>query len=527
MKCHGIVLNKGVVTPVIAIAIGLVSGPLWGSSLEGEGVQSFTGVAYEEQISNVQAHKNLPLVKESVPGPLRDTTLEHVEPTRFIDRTEEMGLPKNISGSVCWVDFNNNGWPDLVAGGRLFINNEGEGFTLIARGLGWGIVAADFNNNGWNDLFSFSQQRLYRNKAGTELVEVTLPAFPPDYNSQAAAWGDFNNNGLLDLYVSGYENWPNQITYPDFLLINQGDETFKLQQISSAHRARGVTNCDFNRSGALDIYVSNYRLQPNLLWINDGSGQFTNEARRYNVAAGNGHSIGAAWGDFNNSGWFDLFAGNFAHPGQPESRFLRNRGPEGNFHFEDMGTGGVYFQESYASPAAGDFNNDGRLDLVFSTVYPMGRGNVPNYPVLFLNEGEFQFRDVTAEVGLAELPPTYQVAWADFNNNGQLDLFVAGRLFENVGNSNYWIKIRLQGDGSNINRSAIGAQVRINLGDEILTRQVEGGTGRGNQNEATLHFGLGSQAGPFDLEIFWPDGTTRTISSVPVNRVLDVIYEAQ
>ncbi len=498
----------------------------WSSDLGG-GLWRGVNPRHLERDSAALGRVRLPMEGEPVFLRFRATRLDRIERTRFADRTEALGLPV-VGGAVCWVDFNNNGFPDLVAGGRLFRNNQGNGFTQIASGLGW-VVAGDSNNNGWPDLFSFTQQKLYRNNHGNGVVEVPLPSFPDGYVSQAAVWGDFNGNGRLDLYVSGYENWSEGITWPDYLLINQGDGTFVIAATYSGRRARGVTTCDFDRSGALDIYVSNYRLQANQLWKNNGAASLTDVASARGVAAASagfsgGHSIGAAWGDFNNSGWFDLFAGNFAHAGQPQSRFLRNRGPEGEFHFEDMGTGGVYYQESYASPAAGDFNNDGRLDLMFTTVYGTASGGVRNYPVLYQNEGGFRFSDVTAEAGLAELPPTYQAAWADFNNNGQLDLYVAGRLFENRGNSNHWLKVRLRGDGVNVNRSAIGAQVRIHIGEETLSRQVESGTGRGNQNDATLHFGLGSQPGPFDLDIFWPDGTTRTLSSVPSNRLINVTY---
>jgi enediyne biosynthesis protein E4 len=294
-----------------------------------------------------------------------------------------------------------------------------------------------------------------------------------------------------------------------------------------------VTACDFNEDGHLDVYVSNYRLQPNLLWLGDGTGRFRNVAAEYSAEAtsagfAGGHSIGACWGDFDNEGHFDLFAGNFAHVdhrgNQPKSRFLRNLGPSKNYHFQDMGACGVYYQESYATPAAADYDDDGRLDLFFTTVYGTASFGKKNYPVLYRQEGPFVFSDATASAGLAELPPTSQAAWADFNNDGHLELVAGGKLFVHQGTVNHWLKVRLEGDGRIVDRSAIGTRVRVPLGDQTLTRQVEAGTGEGNQNDLTLHFGLGSHATPVSLQIFWPNASRQVVSDVSPDRTISIRF---
>lgn len=429
------------------------------------------------------------------------------------------------TGAACWVDLNNDGWPDLVGGGGIWRNEKGKAFTKI--GASGEAVAADFDNDGFADLFSWSQMKLYRNEKGLSFTEVPLPALP-ETTSRGACWGDFNNDGFVDLYVGGFEGGGRSITYPDFLLMNEGGKSFRLQSKEAVSKARGVTACDFDRDGDLDIYISNYRLEPNRLLVNDGNAGFRDQAGPRNAIAtsdafAGGHSIGAAWGDFDNDGEFDLFAGNFAHVDsrgdQPKSRFLRNLG-RGSYRFDDKGTSGVFYQESYATPSAGDYDNDGRLDLFFTTVYLPASFGRPNHPVLFRNAADFDFKDVTKDAGVAELPPTYQAAWADYDRDGDLDLVSAGKLFQNQGApGNRWITMTLRGDGKRVNRLAIGAQVRIRVGDKILSRQVEAGTGEGNQNDLTLHFGLGAdKTKTFDAEIVWPGGVRQTVKGLAPNK---------
>ena len=252
------------------------------------------------------------------------------------------------------------------------------------------------------------------------------------------------------------------------------------------------------------MYVSNYRLQPNVLWRNDSKGQLEDVAAATNTLAtsegfGGGHAIGASWGDFDGDGRFDLFAGNFAHVDsrgdQPKSRFLRGQ-EDGTF--EDMGTCGVFYQESYASPAAGDFDNDGDLDLFFTTVYEVASFGRSNNPVLYRNDGGWSFTDVTEQAGLAGLPATYQASWADFDKDGDLDLVTAGKLFENTGPCGGSLRVQFS------RAPAIGAQVRAKVSGGFITRQVEAGTGQGNGGDLTLHLGLGDHKGDVDLEVRWP-----------------------
>lgn len=445
----------------------------------------------------------------------------------FNDVTEQLGLNGLSNGTASWGDYNNDGWADLYAGGQLWKNEKGKKFVRVDGGkLSGDGIWGDYDNDGFLDLFIWQGKgRLYHNISGErlEVVENVLPELPTKV-SLGATWGDFNGDGFLDLYVGGYETWQ-VANYVDVIYFNQGGKSFKevWRTPGKAKPARGVTAADFDEDGDLDIYVSNYRLVYNLLWRNDGKGQFEEVGNQYGVwgdgALGAwGHTIGSAWGDLDNDGYLDLFVGNFSHPPdyQDRPKFLKNLGPDGKYHFKDMSQGaGLHWQESYASPALGDFDNDGKLDLFFTTVYPGDRS------VLYRNLGGWKFRNVTSGSNVNR-PTTYQGAWADFNHDGYLDLVTGGRLFQNPGGKYHWLKVKLIGSGE-MNRDAIGGKVRVVLNGEVLTRQVETGTGQGNQNDMVLHFGLGSHGGEVEIEVMWPDGKKEK-RKVKVNQLLKWQY---
>jgi len=431
----------------------------------------------------------------------------------FQDRTAQI-VPGLGTGAVSWGDFDNDGYVDVYDGAHVWRNNGGTNFTSFADVPGVGNWA-DYDNDGFLDIGT-RWGDVFHNDAATGFSSDPFPPVPMTY-TRGSSWGDFNGDGYVDIYIGGYENPGYQ---PDAIFTNNGDRTFSQTwvQTGDIDPARGISVCDFDQDGDTDIYVSNYRLERNILWQNNGTGTFTNVADSYGATGGYGHSIGADWGDMDNDGNIDLFAGNFSHSGQPQSKFLRNTGPAGNYHFEDRsGSAGLAWQESYASPTLGDYDNDGYLDLFFTTVYG------GNTAVLYRNNGDWTFTDVTSIAGLGGIGASfnYQASWADFDNDGDLDLATEGKLFVNNAtdvNSNHWLKVQLRGDGVTINSAAIGAQVRITLPNgEILTRQVPGSVGEGNQNDLTMHFGLGSHSGPVDLEIFWPGGTVTEITGVLVD----------
>ena len=454
-------------------------------------------------------------------------------------------FPGETSVLPRWIDYNNDGWTDAVTNGFLWRNDlatTGE-FTRVTT-QDDNVYPADFDNDGWTDLIAVSGRgssvEVLRNVDGTGAFQsIANTPIGDTIESQGASVGDFNDDGYVDIYIGGYEIWPHT-SFPDKLVLNvpvtptatnpHGRGFVHAWTQSDLLRARGITSADWNEDGRLDVYVSNYRLQPNLLWVNNGNGSnfpFDNGASTYNADGDSGHSIGSAWGDMDSDGLIDLLAGNFAHEDQPEPHILLNQGPNQNYAFHDRhreGETGIPYVESYASPSFGDFDNDGMLDLLYTAlVSSYGDNNV-----LMRNvgtQGNPFFADVTGAMGL----PTsgwgdYQVTWSDIDNDGDLDLGAAGRLWRNdTVNNNNWLKVQLRGNGTTVDGSAIGAQVRVTAGDLIVTRQVESGTGQGQVNDLTLHFGLGTYSGSLDVEVFWPDGTVRTVHANP-NQSIRIPY---
>ncbi len=446
--------------------------------------------------------------------------------------------PTMGGGQVAWGDYNNDGFVDLSVVGVLHRNNGGTSFTRI-RSLGSSGIWGDYDNDDWLDFFSYDTGELFHNEGGTSFTAISLPELGIAPVSRGATWSDHDNDGYLDLYVGGHETWgPPTVWHSDVMLRNNQGTGFTNAWTQPANTlyspgwprpGRGVTSADFDRDGDIDTYVSNYRLEPNSLYVNDGTGNFSEEGAARGVQGGTGHNAwghgtGSVWADFDNDGELDLFAGHFAHSFNPHSQFLRNRGAGAGYTFENMGESGVTYQESYGTPVAGDYDNDGDVDLFFTTIRNYSASESSK---LFRNNGNWSFTEVTAAEGLPSGMDTWQAGFGDYDNDGHLDLIAGGNIFHNEGNNNHWLKLKMVGDGQTINRNAVGAQVRIQVGSKTYMRQVEFGTGEGNQNDPTLHFGLGNHAGSVDIDILWPGGTTRQVTDLAVDQLHEIHFGMQ
>jgi len=443
---------------------------------------------------------------------------------KFQDVTQKSGLEKIGNQCASWADLNNDGWVDLISSGRVWKNLEGKSFVDITKGSGIApvsgtCVVADFNGDGNRDIY-------FANKGGTLYFgggnfkfskgKSTKNKSPVTRGISAA---DFDNDGYVDIYIANYEIWKKQIGFRDIILRNDKGSLVKQWEASDKKlmRGRGVTSCDFNNDGWMDIYVSNYRLMPNFLWINQGGWKKIDKAREYACAGSehrnlvfknsqkipygsSGHTIGSLWADFNNDTYFDLFVGNFSHPPKYQDRpmLLKNGGPAKNYRFVDKSAvAKIPWQESYCSPAAADVDNDGLVDIFFNTIYPRDTGR------LLRNLGEWKFKDITLESRI-KARRSYQNAFADFDNDGRIDLLSSGRLYRNLSDTGNWLKISLVGKAPNT--SAIGAKVIVECDGKKYIRQVEAGTGEGNQNDLSLHFGIANYSGKAKIKVIWPKG---------------------
>ena len=436
--------------------------------------------------------------------------------------TGAAGLTGAGTNQAAWVDYNNDGWADLHTTKALWSNRRGKAFVRSGPG-GQSNTWADLNNDGRLDFFNPGSGTVsYQKVDGT----FTSDKLPDRVNkvSDGGTCVDLDGNGRADLYWGGYES--DGAPQPDSLYLNiNGRGMIKVwHSPDPLQPTRGITTCDFDNDGDTDIYVTRYRLEPNALLVNGGIGQkdgqktgsFGMGASYHRVTGGNGYGIGSAWGDLDNDGLFDLFAGNAAKRGQPQSQFLKNLGPDQQFRFENQGQCGLHYQKSYGSPALGDYDNDGDLDLFLTTIQGTDTA------VLYRNDGDWNFTHVTGEAGLQGIHRTMQAAWGDFDNDGDLDLMSGGQLWRNKGPAGNWLKVKLEGSDARVNRAAIGAQVRIKLGDKTLTRQVESSTGRGNMNDLTMHFGLAAHSQDVELEISWPYIKEKQTVTTPVNRLVTV-----
>ena len=460
-------------------------------------------------------------------------------------------------------DFENNGLLDVVTSSpgsceaMHFFHNNGDGtFTNRATQAGLAdqvgdlnMIQTDYNNDGCLDIlvmrggWDLPQRRsLLRNNCNGTFTDVTAASglAVPATSSQTAVWADINNDGLLDLFV-GNEIGPSQ------LFLNKGDGTF--EDISHAAGVdkiavtKGVVAGDYDNDGYVDFYVSNLSGQ-NFLYHNNHNNTFTEVAQQAGVV-GNGRGFAAWFFDYDNDGWPDLFVTSYSlsvdetmrtYLGLPHNastmKLYRNMG---NGTFKDVTTK-VGLDKVFMPMGAnfGDIDNDGFLDLYLGTGNPSYNSEVPH--VLLRNDAGKRFVDVTASSGTGELHKGHGVAFADLDRRGYEDLLevVGGavpgdrhafRLFENPGNGNDWINLKLV--GAKTNRAAIGARIKITVEDEgQKARPIYRTVGSGGSFGASpleQHIGLGKSARMVNIEIWWPASNTRqTFTNVGKNQFLEI-----
>ena len=445
----------------------------------------------------------------------------------FTDVAPSMGVDDIGNGQgVSSIDFNNDGFTDifLVNNGqpcRLFRNDNGIGFTDVAatvgvnnNGNGRGNAIGDFNNDGLTDIVigNYSQSCiLYRNDS-TAFTNVTTAA-----GMNLTSWGgsinwfDYNADSRLDCYI-GNDGIP---THANYLFENNDLSTFT-EVAASVGLADDLSTlstatADYDNDGDLDIFIGNQSGSPTGVLFQNNGGSFTNVS----VASGletYSYTWGADWGDFDNDGDLDLY---LANSNAGNQCFVNNG--DGTFT-ESAAFLGIADPTSSFSCGWADFDNDGDLDLYVAN----GSSGVDK---LYRNDGG-TFTDVAATVGTNDMRHSNSTTWADLNNDGFLDLYLSNngsenRLYmSNAGNSNHWLELKLV--GVTVNRSAIGARVRIVAGGLSQIREVQGGSGHNGQNSLPVEFGLGSNEMVDSIIVNWPGGPIDIHTNIPSDQILTV-----
>ncbi len=493
---------------------------------------------------------------------------------RFRDVAPSLGLDTfNLAGGVIVEDMDGDGLLDIVTstydpnGPLTCYRNLGNGrFEDLSDASrcsdqlgGLNIVAADYDGDGDTDvlilrgawLFDDGQIRnsLLRNNGDWTFTDVTVTAglAYPARPTQAAAWGDFDGDGLLDLYVvneSRVSHDPNG-DYPAQLFHNDGDGTFMdvagEAGVTNDRYAKGVTAGDFDDDGDLDLYVSN--VGPNRLYRNDGKGKFTDVAEAVGVIDPE-VSFVPWFFDYDNDGHLDLWVGGFNARiddlaaealGLPHTatlpRLYRNRG-DGTF--EDV-TRQANLAHVYLPMGAnfGDLDNDGWLDFYLGTGNPLFESLMPN--VMLRNDRGVRFQDVTQSGGFGHLQKGHGVAFADLDQDGDQDIYhqlggfypadrFSNSLFLNPGHKGHYLYVKLVGVRSN--RGAVGARLRVVVRTPSGKREIHRAAGVVSSyggSPSRQEIGLGDATRVEQLDVIWPtSGTRQSFTHVPMDTMIRV-----
>ncbi|MFP5204629.1 MAG: CRTAC1 family protein [Acidobacteriota bacterium] len=507
--------------------------------------------------------------------------------------TPEKYQPEAMPAGVALFDYDGDGWldiylvngaemPSLVKTGpkywnRLFHNNGDGTFSDVTEragvagaGYGMGAAVGDYDNDGRPDLFvaNVNGNQLFHNNGDGTFTDVTAKAGLSGgvYNGRkmwsiAAGWFDYNNDGLLDLFVANYCQWdpryepvcmgldgrgychPDSFApLPNSLYRNNGDGTFtdvsKETGIAAVlGKGMGIAFADFDGDGFLDVFVANDN-SPNLLFHNLGGKRFEEIGFQAGVAYNDEGialaGMGADFRDLNNDGLPDIW--HTAIENETFPLFVN----QGNGSFRNATQASrlatITRLMSGWSNGAVDLDNDGWKDLV------VARSNVldniaeiskhfryaePNS--VFRNLGNGQFDDVSASAGADFILPAPHrgLAYGDLDNDGKMDLVVTAlgapvKVFRNITRTNHhWILLKLAGARSN--RMGIGAKIRVTTGDgKTLYNEATTSTGYAASSDPRVHFGLGGSSMIKEIEIRWPSGTRQLLHDVAVDRILEV-----
>ncbi|SNS48843.1 Repeat domain-containing protein [Ekhidna lutea] len=398
---------------------------------------------------------------------------------------------------------------------RVSLSNELTDAEYTSRGTFWG----DFDNDGNLDAFVNGEGVSdYINEASSYLFYGNgSGGFDAPYEFNALTFNstpvDINGDGLLDIYV----------TDVDIILENKGDRNFEVIRdgssiINGDYFLTGWTNLtpDFNNDGLPDLISSGDRF----IQIFENKGDFLYE-RIYEISNAIDPDMlparGATFGDFDHNGYLDIVVANVQ-----ESKLFLFDGTGIAQILDDIEFLGEEIHAQRGLTVA-DYNNDGNEDLFW--ILDGGQ------PYLFTGNGDGTFNRVSeTEQIFAETSIFSSISTADFNQDGAIDVFISSTddsrsnsLYSNNGNGNNHLRIDLEGTESN--RLAIGSQIRIKHGGQWYMKQVTGVNGLWSSNEITTHFGLGTTTTVDSVEIRWTSGNVNTFTDIAANQTITYVED--
>jgi hypothetical protein len=496
-------------------------------------------------------------------------SLDHFNKSEFsIGKFRDIGhLAKvdrfNLAGGAVLEDFDNDGRLDLAvtafdpAMPMAYYRNAGDGTFQertkeagLSRILGGKyLVQTDYNNDGRMDLFISRgawflltmPQTLLRNDGDGKFSDVTQEAgLSAIVNSTTSRWADFDNDGFLDVLVVCERQF-------NHLYHNRGDGTFEEVSAQAGVRqaprsfCKGADWIDYDNDDYPDLFI-NTLMGDAKLYHNNRDGTFTEMTKEMGVDGP--HTGFSCWTwDYDNDGWLDIFAtcydysladavkGLLGQPHQRQSnRLFRNAGGK---RFENKTKeAGLDMVFVAMGSNFGDFDNDGFLDFYLGTGDPDLSTLVPNR--MLKNVAGERFVDITSSSGTGNLQKGHGVSCGDFDRDGDVDVFIEmggailgdkyhNVLFQNPGQGNNWLTVKLT--GKKTNRAAIGARIKVvTTGATPLTvhRHVSSGSSWG-ANPLQQHIGLGKADRVATLEVHWPTSrTTQTFHDIAVNQAIAI-----
>ena len=497
----------------------------------------------------------------------------------------DLGLDVNkLAGGTIVDDFDNDGLIDIVASswgmkdqiryyknmgdGQFANQTKRSGLKGISGGLN--LQQADFNNDGhldfiilrgaWYPILAMGVQpnSLIRNNGDGTFSDVTFEAgIYSVHPTQSATWLDFNNDGWIDLFIAN-ETQSNQEVHPCEFYINNGDGTFTdiapQLGLNISDYFKGVGSADINNDGLMDIYISNLNGN-NLLFFNEGGSQLNDwKFSEISTKAGveNPQNSFPLWFfDYDNDGDEDLFVISFdsyafRHQTAELAAYLLNKPLRSDIPrlFQNQGDGtfkDITKTAKLARPIhsmgcnIGDIDNDGYLDFYAGTGAPDYHAIVPNR--MFRNNQGKTFQDVTTAGRVGHLQKGHSIGFADFDNDGDQDIYaimggsVSGDVFQNAfflnpGNENNWITIKLKGSQSN--RAAIGARIRLRVKENGNERQIYATVSPGASfggNSLQQEMGIGKASEIISVDVNWPNKQNEYIEYGPTSINHQVIIE--